>query len=71
VVFERLRSYAFRERRRAAELRVYSRRLLVLADEIDAGRKRGYGTAAGQRRRAAEIRAMADAIDARFGKGPG
>jgi hypothetical protein len=65
------RSLAFRERRRAAELRVYSRRLLELADEIDAGRKHGFGTSAGQRQRAAEIRAMADEVDARFGKGPG
>ncbi|MGZ4409785.1 MAG: hypothetical protein ACXVY6_13545 [Gaiellaceae bacterium] len=32
--------------------------------------KHGYGTAAGQRQRAAEIRAMADVIDAQFGKGP-
>jgi hypothetical protein len=52
-------------------LRIYSRRLLELAEEIDAGKKHGFGSAAGQRQRAAEIRAMADAIDAQFGKGPG
>ncbi len=59
------------QRRRAAELRIYSRRLLELADEIDTGEKHGFGSAAGQRQRAAEIRAMAEAIDAQFGKGPG
>jgi hypothetical protein len=31
----------------------------------------GFRDAAGHRQRAAEIRAMADAIDAQFGKGPG
>jgi len=63
------RSLGFRERRRAAELRVYARRLLDLADEIEAGKAFGYGSAAGQRARAAEIRALADAIDLRFGRG--
>jgi hypothetical protein len=65
------RSFAFRERRRAAELRIYARRLLELADEIDAGRKHGFGSAAAQRQRAAEVRARADEIDVRYGKGPG
>jgi hypothetical protein len=59
------------ERRRAAELRIYARRLLELADEIDAGRKHGFGSAAAQRQRAAEVRARADEIDVRYGKGPG
>lgn len=65
------RSLAFRERRRAAELRVYSRRLLDLADGIEAGLKFGYGSAESQRKHAAEVRALADEIDIRFGKGSG
>jgi hypothetical protein len=45
----------FRKRRRAGELRIYAWRLIELAVEIDAGRKTGYGTAAGERQRAAEL----------------
>jgi hypothetical protein len=52
-------------------LRIYARRLLELADEIDAGRENGYGSAAAQRQHAAEVRARADEIDVRYGKGPG
>jgi predicted nucleic acid-binding Zn ribbon protein len=63
------RSLASRERRRAAELRVYARRLLELAEAIERGERHGYGSAESQRRRCAEVRAMADEIDRQFGKG--
>jgi predicted nucleic acid-binding Zn ribbon protein len=63
------RSLASRERRRAAELRVYSRRLLELAEAIERGKRHGFGSAESQRRRSAEVRAIADAIDAQFSKG--
>lgn len=64
------RSYAFRERRRAAELRIYAKRLNELADELKADPTiTGRGTPEAQRAHAASTRAMADEIEAKFGRG--